>query len=381
MTPLRRIAHILPFPGIGGTEHATLRIAQAVAPHGYESIMVCLHDTESLRNLFAEGGFPITVWPATEPSIRHGKAFLDASRALAAEFKRLQVQLVHCSDALAGYYVAFAGYLAKLPVLCHIRNRHPEMSRRVRFYLRPVTHFAFVSKDTWRHFPLAVPERKGSVIYDGVTPVSEEALIAAKATAAGVRAEFGIAPEVKLIGMVARVSPQKDYETLITAASRVVAVHPEARFMIVGDYSSADLNRTYYAKLRELLEQSGMARYFIFTGYRSDVPRLLDAFDIAVLSTHQEGLPLVLLEGMARAKPTIATAVDGIPELIDGTNGLLYPHGDAAKLSESLLDLLDHPETCDRLSMAGRKTVLSKFTTEKFTSSMVELYGRLLPKS
>ena len=88
----------------------------------------------------------------------------------------------------------------------------------------------------------------------------------------------------------------------------------EAKFMVVGDYSSGEINRAYYAKIEGLLKSSGMTPWFVFTGYRQDVPDFLDAFDIAVLSTHQEGLPLVLLEGMARARPTVATAVDGIPE-------------------------------------------------------------------
>ena len=376
MHRIQRIAHILPFPGIGGTEHATLRIANAIAPHGFESVILCLHDTEVLRNFF--GDFPIVVWPGPEPSFRHGKKYFDASRALAAEFVRLRVDLVHCADALAGYHVALAGYLAKLPVLCHIRNRHPEMPWRTQFFLRSVSHFAFVSKRTWTLFPLSVPARKGSVIYDGVDPVPEEELRGAADAAASVRSEWGLARDTKLIGMVARVSPQKDYETLIAAATRVVKSHPEARFIIVGDYSSAEISRTYYAKVRALLAESGMSYYFVFTGYRADVPRFLDAFDVAVLSTHQEGLPLVLLEGMVRAKPTVATAIDGIPELVCGTNGLLCPHEDPGVLGAQLLDLIEHPETCARIGKAARQTVLERFTTEKFTNSIVETYRRFL---
>lgn len=371
----RRIAHILPFPDIGGTEHATLRIARAVAPFGFESLIVCLHDSEPLRSFFRD--FPITFCPPPEPSVRQAKKFLADSRALAAEFRRLNADLVHCSDALAGYHAAAAGRLARLPVLCHIRNRHPDMPRRVQLVLRAVTHFAFVSKHTWTLFPLSVPPSKGTVVYDGIDTVPDEALTTAADTAARVRTEFDIPPQAKLIGMVARVSPQKDYETLIAAAVRVVASHPEVRFMVVGDYSSAAINRTCYAKLRELLESSGMAPYFVFTGYRQDVPHFLDAFDIAVLSTHQEGLPLVLLEGMARAKPTVATAVDGIPELIDGKNGLLYPHKDADALAGRLLDLLDDPERCAMMGQAARQTVCDKFTTRNFTDSMVALYRRL----
>jgi glycosyltransferase involved in cell wall biosynthesis len=369
---IRRIAHVLPFPGIGGTEHATLRIARAVAQYGFESTIVCLHDTAVLREFFA--GFPLVFVPAPEPSVRHGIKFLAGSRTLATEFKRLKTDLVHCSDALAGYHAAFAGRLARLPVLCHVRNRHPEMAPRVQFVLRAVTHFAFVSKHTWNLFPLSVPAKKGTVVYDGVDPVVDPALGAGSR----IRSEFGIGPAAKLIGMVARVSPQKDYETLIAAAAVVIERHPEARFMVVGDYAGGEINRTYYSKLLEILAKSGMARYFVFTGYRHDVPDFLDAIDIAVLSTHREGLPLVLLEGMARGRPTVATAVDGIPELIDGANGLIYPHEDVNGLASRLLELLDNPENAARIGLAGRHTVLEKFTMQRFTESMLALYRHVL---
>jgi glycosyltransferase involved in cell wall biosynthesis len=271
--------------------------------------------------------------------------------------------------------------MAGVPVLCHVRNRLEEMPHLGRLHLRPVSHFAFVSKHTWAQFPLYVPPGKGTVIYDGVDSApgdpASDALHAA--AAAQVRAEFGFPDGAKLVGMVARVVPQKDYATMIAAASRVVHAHPEVRFLVVGDHSGTEISRAHYAEIRAILDRSGMTPWFVFTGYRRDVPGFLDAFDIAVLSTHHEGLPLVLLESMARARPTVATAVDGIPELIDGTNGLLHPHGDAEALAAHLLNLLDHPEAGARIGRAARQTVLEKFTTRQFTDCIVELYTRMLP--
>lgn len=378
---VRRVAHILPFPGIGGTEHATLRIAQALTPYNFESVIVCLEDTHELRTFFGQAGFPIITVPAPQPSIRRGLSFLQSAAALAAQLRSLDIQLVHCADALAGYHASFAGALARIPVLCHIRNRHPDMTRRVRFYLRAVNHFAFVSRNTWEHFPIPVTERRGTVIYDGIEPVPDEALRSGAGAAAKIRAEFGISSDTRLIGMVARVSPQKDYETLIAAAARIVTAHPDTRFMVVGDYSGGDINRAYYAKLRVLLENSGMDRFFVFTGYRSDVPQFLNAFDVMVLSTHQEGLPLVLIEAMARGLPVVATAVDGIPELIeDGVNGLLYSHENSFALAEKLSYLLDHPQARVSLGNRGRQTVDQKFTVGKFAASVAELYQKLLTR-
>ena len=90
-------------------------------------------------------------------------------------------------------------------------------------------------------------------------------------------------------------------------------------------------------------------------------------------------MPLALLEAMAYAKPVVATAVDGIPELItDGIDGFLTPHADAEVLAAKLLALLDQPALAVRLGTAARQTVLKNFTAEHFANRMMDLYTRLL---
>jgi glycosyltransferase involved in cell wall biosynthesis len=379
-TPASRlVAHILPYPTIGGTEQATLRIMKAVEPHGVDGIAVCLFESEDLRQFFGAAKRRILEWPAPEPSIRRGRNFYAQSCALADEFKRLGVTLVHCADHPAAHFAALAGRLAGVPVLCHVRNRHDSISRRDQLFLLPVTHFAFVSQDTWNHYGSSVAPRRGSVVYDGIDPPPERTLAAMDEGKAAVWAEFGLAPETKLIGMLARVAPQKDFATLIQAAASVVQAHPEVRFMVAGDCSASEVSRDHYAHVRQLLQQAGLTDFFIFTGYRSDALRLLGAFDILVLSTHYEGLPLALVEAMAYAKPVVATAVDGIPELIkDGVDGFLTPHADAEDLAAKLLALLDQPAFAARLGTAARRTVLQNFTAEHFAGRMMDLYTRLL---
>ena len=373
------VAHILPYPTIGGTEQATLRIMRAVEPHGVESIAVSLFDSEDLRCFFGDANRRIMAWPAPEPSLRRAGQFYAKSRALANEFRRLGVDLVHCADYPAAYLVALAGRLAGVPVLCHVRNRHGSLSRRDRLFLSPVTHFAFVSQDTWNHFGSPVGPRRGSVIYDGIDPPPERTLAALDEAKRTVRSEFGLAAETKLIGMLARVAPQKDFETLIRAAAPVVARHPDVRFMVAGDCTASEVSRNHYAHVQNLLRESGLTGSFIFTGYRSDALRLLGAFDIVALSTNYEGLPLALLEAMAYAKAVVATAVDGIPELItDGIDGFLTPHADAEVLAAKLLALLDQPTLAVRLGTAARQTVLKNFTAEHFANRMMDLYTRLL---
>jgi glycosyltransferase involved in cell wall biosynthesis len=149
--------------------------------------------------------------------------------------------------------------------------------------------------------------------------------------------------------------------------------------VVAGDCSANEFTRKHYAYVQGLIQQSGLSDYFIFTDYRADVMRLLAAFDISVLSTHFEGLPLVLLESMAYAKPMVATAVDGIPEaIVDGVNGFLTPHKDAEALAARLIELIESPALCERLGQAARQTVLTNFTAEKFARSVADLYARFV---
>jgi glycosyltransferase involved in cell wall biosynthesis len=373
------VAHILPFPSVGGTEQATLRIMKAVEPYGYSGVTMLLEHTEDLRRFFEDAGRAVLGWPAPTPSLRHGKTFLAESRALAREFTRLKVSLVHCSDFKAAWHTALAGRLAGVPVICHIRNRSDSLIWRDRQFMRPVTHFAFVSRDTWRGFPIPVPPERGTVVYDGINLPPQRPAAEIEQDRLAIRSELGLPPAVRVIGMLARVAPQKDYDTLTRAAARVIEADPNVRFVICGDCSGSETSRNHYAYVQELIRQSGLSDYFIFTGYRSDVPRLLAAFDISVLSTHFEGLPLVLLESMAYAKPMVATAVDGIPEVIvDGVNGFLTPHQDSAALAGRLIELIQSPSLAEHLGEAGRQTVLTNFTAEKFARSVADLYSRFM---
>jgi glycosyltransferase involved in cell wall biosynthesis len=369
------IGHILPYPSVGGTEHATLRIAKAVDPARFTSLAFCLPDAEPVRAVVTDAGIPCATYDPPVPSYRHGVAYMRSSVKLARELLRCQVDLVHCADLLAAHQVALAGRLAGLPVLCHVRNRFEEISRRDRSFLWPVHRFVFVSQNTWRHFAYDVSANRGTVVYDGID-VPADADCAEDGHS--VRREFHIPEHAPIIGMMARVAPQKDFGTLARAAVRILQSEPEARFLVAGDYASRE-NHAHYQRVRADLEAQGVGGSFIFTGYRKDVSRLLNAFDVFVLSTHCEGLPLVILEAMARGKPVVATAVDGIPEVVhDAESGLLFPHEDHETLAAQIGGLLKDRAWARRLGEAGRRLVRTTFSRTQFAEGMNSVYEGLL---
>ena len=368
------IAHVLPWSTIGGTEQATLRLAQAVGNDQFVHTAFC-HGTDSpVQDLFSSASFETARFEAIEPSYKHPSAYLLASIRLAREFRRRQVDLVHCSDLLAAYYAGLAGKLARLPVLCHVRCAYPEITLRDQSFLKIVNHFAFVSNDAWRSFAFRVPAARGTVIYDGIDikQVTDN-------LDQSVREEFEVPDGASIVGMIARVAPAKDFATLIRAAKTVVSKFPEARFLIVGDYSQVQINRDHFNEIQPLIAAAGLLHNFIFTDHRNDVDRLLAAMDLFVLSTKTEGLPLVILEAMAQGKAVLATAVGGVPEVIkDGETGLLHRAGDDEQLASQIISLLEDQSQRKRLGEAGREAVKMNFTREQFGRRMAELYGEMI---
>ncbi len=373
------IAHILPFPHVGGTELATLRIAEGLRDRGFDHVAFCRSDATAVREMFESRRVKTYEWETVQPSFRHPAAFIRNSRRLARMLREARADMVHCADYDAAHFAATAGLFARLPVLCHVRNRWPDISRRDRTFLMPVDRYVFVSKQTWRDFGVRVPNDRGTVVYDGIDVPPIMAADDQRCLASAVRAEFGLPPSARLAGMVARIAPQKDYETLIKAAARVRAELPNLHFLLIGDYEHNEVNRRHHAQVQEWLRVYGGADRFVFTGYRTDVDRLIAALDVFVLSTHQEGLPLVLLEAMARAKAVAATAVDGVPELVeDGRTGYLHAHGDAETLAGQLREVLRTEGTAAALGRAARERVERQFSRETFLSAMSDVYDAMV---
>lgn len=371
--PSARIAHVLRWPGVAGTEIATLRLMRALP--GFAHRALCAHHPSSTSRLFADEGFEVRPYHVAELSFRGPIPFLLSSIRLARSLRTSRVALLHCSDLMAACHTGLAGRLAGIPVVCHIRNPHAELLNRHRLLLRLATHFIFVSRHARGHLDFAVPSGRASVIYDGLDVADE----ADGEDVAGVKRDLGIPRGAKVVGMVARLAPQKDYPTLIRAARRIVASHPGTQFLVVGDNSIEAGAVQHYEALRRLIGELGLGRHVAFTGFRSDVPRLLRAMDVVVLATHFEGFGLALLEAMAHGRPVVATAVDAIPEfVVDDETGLLHRHGDDVHLADQVASLLADPTRAMRLGEAGRQLVKTRFTTERFATSVRDLYRALL---
>lgn len=190
---------------------------------------------------------------------------------------------------------------------------------------------------------------RARVIVHGVDLTASDALVAERERIrAEVRAELGVADGDLVALTVANLRPEKGYDTLLDAARLVADRGLPVRFVSVGIGSEAEA-------MADRCRALGLDGRFTFLGLREDVLRLLVAADLFVLPSHQEGLPVVLMEATSVGLPIVATAVGGVPQVLtDGVDGLVVPPGDPTALADGVARLVGDPDLRRRLGAGAR---------------------------
>ncbi len=183
------------------------------------------------------------------------------------------------------------------------------------------------------------------------------------------RDEYGMEPGSQIVGVVARLEPEKGHPTLIEAWPQVLRTVPDAYLLVIGEGSRREA-------LEQLARDLRVAHRVVFTGRRDDVPAVTAALDVAVLPSYREAQGLTILEALALSRPVVASNVGGIPEMIeDGVNGLLVPPHDPAALAAAITRLLtDHPYA-DMLGRTGHDMVHDRFCIELMVNAIQDIYA------
>jgi len=175
-----------------------------------------------------------------------------------------------------------------------------------------------------------------------------------------------------VIGTVARLHRQKGVIHFVRAAVALRDSHPEAQIVVVGGGGLE-------AKLRAEAKKLGLDRRFAMLGERSDARELLSLFDVFVLPSLWEGLPLVLIEAAALGKPIVATDIDGNREIVSaGQTGLLVDPGDPAAIASAVNRLLDDPALSARLAACARAEIPPRFGLDRMVRAYEEVYRTAL---
>lgn len=189
-----------------------------------------------------------------------------------------------------------------------------------------------------------------------------------------IRAEFGIPAQSFLVGIVARVTPQKGHSYLLSAFSRLLRDLPDARLMIVGRGDSTATLDEVHRQVAELRLENNV----IFTGQRSDAYDLMAAFDVFALPSLWEGFGMVLLEASSLQVPIIASNVSAIPEVVGQDGGILTPPGDVDALYTALRSIHDDLPDWKQRAYQHKERMQERFSLQKLVFGTQDVYKSVL---
>lgn len=354
--------------GVGGTELNAARTLEAFTRRDIRVTVVHFQADGALYDRVAASGHPLVhvpVAPLWSPRI------LPRVAGLAAAFRAAQAQVVHSQDVYSNILGVAATRLRRLPILTS-RRWKDEVPRPILTSLNAWAH---------RHSTLVLPNSgtlTPTLLREGVRErqiavhenfIDDAALVPPRpGEIQAWRARFGISANALVVGCVARLSRVKRHDVIIDAWTRVIAAIPSARLMLVGDGAE---RAACEARVRELDLQSSV----IFTGTLPNSPLPQHVFDVAVLTSENEGFPNTLVEASACGVPLVSTLVGGVADVLRaGETGLSVPIGDGEATARAILTLLCDAALRRRLGTAGRQLVAERFSETAAVQRLLDLY-------
>jgi glycosyltransferase involved in cell wall biosynthesis len=368
--PKIKIFIVIDHLGAGGAQRQIIEFLKHVHRDNFDIAIVNLdRDYASVENEIESLGFRII-------GIQH-KGFFNPGTlfTLINLFRSEKPDIVHTYLFTADCYGRLAAKIAGIKVIiCAIRaddiwkKWHHILTDKI---LAKFTNVITVNAEGLKRYLTEVEKidaTKLRTIYNGI----DLKRFNNKPAIVEYRSSLGIQLDELVVGMVGRMSEQKNYKTLLEAAKVVVRQVLNVRFILVGDGPERKALELRVAGC-ELKDK------VIFVGHRKDADSLMRVFDVGVLSSHYEGCPNVILEYMACSKPVVASDVGGCKELVvEGETGFIVSSADPGAMADRLLRLLKDEPLRMRMGAAGRKRAEENFISEKMARNTEQLYGELL---
>lgn len=299
--------------------------------------------------------------------------------------RRERFDVLHTHNSLPGQAGRIAAWMARVPAVvhtCHAWPLHQPRSLLFSSVYRALETLAaraahavlFQNPDDMQKCidSKVVPSNKATLIGNGI---NIEQLLARVSDDARhrVRQELGIGNSTFVIANVARLEPLKGHTFLLQGLKRLEEqVNREFVALFVG-------TGTHEREIRSQVNRLGLQSIVRFTGYRHDIPDLLKAADLSVLTSRFEGVPRALMESMALGLPVVATDVPGTRMLVESERtGLLVEYGDVEGLADALMRLVEDPELGTRLGENGKSAVTSEFDVHLVVGRIIQVYDHVL---
>lgn len=194
-----------------------------------------------------------------------------------------------------------------------------------------------------------------------------------------IRSNLGLSSDDKVIGYVGRIVNEKGVVELITAMKYVIEAVPEAKLVMVGDTLDSDRDKNIKVAIRNLLSENNLSSHVIFTGFREDIPAVMNMIDLFVLPSYREGMPRSVLEAMASGKPVVATNIRGSrEEVVPDVTGLLVPPGDVKALAGAIIKILENPMRIQQMGAAGEQRARISFDENMVLVRQKKAYDKMI---
>ena len=377
-----RILHIITKLAVGGAQYNTLISTRDISEKGYPSDILTGQERPPEGDLFDladEWNLNVKIAPHLKRSISPVNDLL-ALFEIRRTIKEGDYDIVHTHGSKA----RFLGRLAAAPLknVITVQTAHGwpfwDTQKWYRRWLyTALEKFGFYSADATivvskKDIPKAVKygigrETDYRLIRSGVelAPFVKE-----RNTRQHSREYLGLDPDKKVVGSVMRFCREKAPDVMVRVAERVLRERQDVLFVLVGD-------GPLFHETRKAVSRLGLSESVVFLENRSDVEKILPAFDVFLITSRTEGLPRTLLESLACRVPVVSTDAGGISELIsEDRNGILCPVGDIEALASGVLRLLENEELGWNLLKSVDRD-LQPFTASRMVEQLYDLYGRL----
>jgi glycosyltransferase involved in cell wall biosynthesis len=353
---------------VGGAEEMVLNLVRHLPPR-FEPMVTSIGQAGPIGEEIRRTGVPFAELGLT-PGMRRPLDVLRLERHL----RDRQPTIVHTFLLTASLYGRAAAIMASVPIVIgtevniYERKRaHHSVTERL---LMAGTDAVVASAESVKEFytqQVGADPAKVEVIYNAV----DWSRLETTTTRAALRASMGVPPDARVAGIIARLTEQKGHRVLFDALAGNEALRQLHLVVVGGGELEADLR----ARVADL----GLTARVHFAGPRRDLGDLLASWDLFVMSSFWEGLPLSLVLAMGAGLPVVSTRVAGIPEVVrDDETGLLVEPGDSVALGAAIARVVTDPALRARLGEAARAFVWPRFGADGYVNSIVGLYDRLL---
>lgn len=365
-----RVVHIVPMLSPGGAERVAVHIATGLDRDRYEAVVVSLAGRVGceLDDLLDDAGIGVRYLGKHRGFDYH--AYARVHRTL----RELEPNVIHTHLHVLRYALPSMRLLGSVASLHTVHNL---AEREIERGMRWIQQYAFnhgvvpvaVGEEVARSLKRLYKLPHQRIIPNGI-PV--DLFSCPKVPRREWRAREGFREESVLFVCVARFASQKNHALLVRSFAQGLAPDSRVHLVLVGE---GQLQR----EIEELTRALAIEKYVHFLGLRTDIPDILAAADVFVLSSDYEGNPLSVMEAMAAGLPVIGTSAGGTKDIVeDGVEGYLVPPGDAQTLSKTMMFLMANRETRQVMGNAAMRRARKQFSVSTMVRSYEELYEDLI---